>query len=258
MPIHETTTVGAPVWIELTSSDLAGAREFYSRLFDWTAEVSDSTFNNYVTLSRKGQPVAGMVAKGTGSDQRDAWMTFLLVDDAESTSEDVLVAGGQVFLNDRVADLGTMLVFADPSGTILGGWVKGTHRGFTLGREAGTPVWNELHTRDFPAAVAFFEKAFGWTTSEMSDSPEFRMATFGEGDDAVAGIFEASDSLGAEETGRWVTYFGVDDTDAATALIVELGGALDGEISDTPFGRMVYAVDPLGARFAIIEMPAES
>ena len=58
----------------------------------------------------------------------------------------------------------------------------------------------------------------------MSDTPEFRYTTLGEGEDQLAGIMDASAFLPAGVPAHWSIYFGVDDTDAALAKIKSLGG----------------------------------
>ena len=55
-----------------------------------------------------------------------------------------------------------------------------------------------------------------------------------------------------EAAGQWSVYFGVDDTDAALAWIVELGGQVLRPAEDTPYGRLATAVDPTGALFRLV------
>ena len=38
MPIRDSVPLGAPCWIDLTSSDLGRAQEFYGAVFGWTFE----------------------------------------------------------------------------------------------------------------------------------------------------------------------------------------------------------------------------
>jgi hypothetical protein len=52
----------------------------------------------------------------------------------------------------------------------------------------------------------------------------------------------------------WSVYFGVEDTDAALAEIVELGGAVVIPAEDTPYGRLAQASDPTGARFKLVSV----
>jgi predicted enzyme related to lactoylglutathione lyase len=47
-------------------------------------------------------------------------------------------------------------------------------------------------------------------------------------------------------------YFGVEDTDAALAKIVDLGGSVLTAAQDSPYGRLATAADPTGARFKLV------
>ncbi|MGH4025656.1 MAG: VOC family protein [Pseudonocardiaceae bacterium] len=51
---------------------------------------------------------------------------------------------------------------------------------------------------------------------------------------------------------HWSIYFGVDDTDAALAEIVDLGGSILRTAEDTPYGRLAAAADPTGAQFKLV------
>lgn len=78
-----------------------------------------------------------------------------------------------------------------------------------------------------------------------------RYSTCGAGDDAVAGICDASSFLPARTTSYWRFYLGVADADVSAASIVENGGqVLDGP-EDSPFGRFATVADPQGAQFQI-------
>jgi predicted enzyme related to lactoylglutathione lyase len=125
-------------------------------------------------------------------------------------------------------------------------------RGYELVAEPGAAAWHELHTKDYDAAVKFYQKAFNWDTDVMSDTPEFRYTTLGTGDSAKAGIMDASAYLPAEVPSNWQVYFNVEDTDASIEKAVSMGATvLDGP-QDSPFGRVAMLADPTGAIFKII------
>ena len=81
------------------------------------------------------------------------------------------------------------------------------HKGFGIFGEPGTPAWFELHTRDYDASVAFYRDVFKWDTHTMSDTPEFRYTTLGEGDGQLAGIMDASAFLPEGVPRAWSIYF---------------------------------------------------
>jgi predicted enzyme related to lactoylglutathione lyase len=154
----------------------------------------------------------------------------------------------------QVDDLGTMGVVADPGGAVIGMWQPGSHKGFGLLFETGAPSWFELQTRDYEAAIAFYQKVFGWDTHVMSDSAEMRYTTLNnpEGEGWLAGVVDAGGFLPQELPAHWSVYFGVADADAALAKISELGGSVRQPAQDTPYGRLAGAVDPNGAQFKLV------
>jgi hypothetical protein len=86
----------------------------------------------------------------------------------------------------------------------------------------------------------------------MSDTPEFRYTTLGEGDDALAGIMDGSQFLPEGAPAAWSIYFGVEDVDAALERVVELGGSVVRPAEDTPYGRLAQAADPTGTLFKLV------
>ena len=55
----------------------------------------------------------------------------------------------------------------------------------------------------------------------MSDAPEFRYTTLGEGDGALAGIYDATEDIPEGQPGAWTVYFEVEDVDAALERVAE-------------------------------------
>jgi predicted enzyme related to lactoylglutathione lyase len=255
MPVRDEAPIGAPCWIDLYSSNTAKAEAFYGELFGWTAESAGEEYGGYINFSKDGVLVAGCM-KNDGSGAPDFWTTYLAVQDAGATADAAAAHGGQVFLAPvDVMDLGTMAVLADAGGATIGLWRPGTHKGFGVLGEVGTPNWFELHTRDYEASVKFYETVFGWDTHVASDDPTFRYTTLGEGEGALAGIMDATAFLPEGVPASWNIYFGVEDTDAALAKVVELGGAVVLPAEDTPFGRLAAASDPTGVVFKLVTGP---
>ena len=69
------------VHIELATTDVAKAKEFYSKLFDWKLEDipgADYTFINV------GEGTGGGIMKTVQPDSPSYWMAYVLVDDVAS------------------------------------------------------------------------------------------------------------------------------------------------------------------------------
>ena len=256
MPIRDSVPDGAPIWIDLATSDPQRSKDFYSQLFGWTFEDKGPDFGNYVNFSRNGVLVAGMLPN-LQPDTPDGWTTYLSTPDAKATVDAVLAAEGTVLMEaDEVGDLGSLAVVNDPTGALIGIWQPEKHRGYGLGNEDGTPAWLELLTHDYSTAVRFYRRAFGWETTVMSDTADLRYTVFEKDGVQYAGIMDASEFLPADVPSHWQVYFQTDHLDAALATVESLGGSVPEPAADTPYGRMAGATDPTGARFWLITPPA--
>lgn len=246
---------GDPCWIDLMTSDPGKSREFYSRLFGWTYEESDQEkYGGYVMAFANGSPVAGMMKNDGQSGYPDVWTTYLRVEDIQATADAALAAGGQVFMPPmEVPDQGHMAMLGDAGGAAVGAWQFGGHTGFQAKGEPGTPYWHELHTRSYAPSVKFYQDVFGWDTAVMSDTDDFRYTTLGSGDDARAGIMDASSYLPEGVPSNWQTYFAVENTDSTVDTATSMGARVVHPAEDTPFGRMATLTDPTGALFKIAQ-----
>jgi predicted enzyme related to lactoylglutathione lyase len=235
------------------TSDPDASRAFYTELFGWKADEPNPELGGYWNFLKDDVHVAGGMRNDASSGAPDAWSVYLATDDAPATIDAATADGGQVIVPTMaVADLGTMAVVTDPGGATIGMWQPGLHKGFGIYDEPNTPSWFELHTRDYDASVAFYLLVFKWDAHAMSDTPEFRYTTLGEGEEALAGIMDGSAYLPSGVPAAWSVYFRVDDTDAALNRIAALGGTVTEPAQDTPYGRLAAANDPTGARFKLM------
>src|SRR4029077_14450084 len=57
----KTAVAHKPIWLDLSSSDAAGSRDFYSKLFGWKVEVNpDPQYGGYALAKIGGKDVAGI------------------------------------------------------------------------------------------------------------------------------------------------------------------------------------------------------
>jgi len=253
MPAVDAHAPGTPCWIDLSTSDLTKAKAFYSGVFGWTFEDSGPDFGGYHMIYLDGRAVAGAMTKADPS-MPDVWSVYLMVEDAEAAASAVTAAGGQVVVAPMVVGpRGSMMYAIDPAGAAIGGWQSGDFAGFEVVGEPGAPMWFETLSKDYAASVAFYQNAFGWQTSIMSDTDEFRYTTLGTGDAAVAGIMDAAGFLPEQVPSLWQFYLGVTDVDAALGAVVALDGSVVRGAEDTLFGRMARIADPTGAALSIVQ-----
>jgi predicted enzyme related to lactoylglutathione lyase len=252
MPVRDEAPVGAPCWVELFTSDPDRSRAFYGELFGWTSEEPNEALGGYFNFFLGDRHIAGGMGNSGEDGAPDVWSVYLATDDIKRVVDDAAAANGQVMVPPmQVMDLGAMAVLLDAGQASIGVWQPGVHKGFGVIDEPGAPSWFEVHTRAYDDAVSFYRDVFGWETSVVSDAPEFRYTTLGEGDAALAGIMDASGFLPEGVPSHWSVYFGTADIDASLAKAVDLGGSIVLPAEDTPYGRIAQAADPTGVAFKL-------
>jgi uncharacterized protein len=252
MPARETAIVGAPCWADLMTSDTQRSRDFYGAVLGWTAEEPQEEHGGYFNFRKSDVRVAGCMASQPGVDVTDVWSVYLASDNAQKTLDIAEREGGQIHVPAMPVDeLGVMAFLADPGGAGIGVWQPGTHQGFGLVDEPGTPSWFELHTRDYEKVLAFYRNVFGWDTQVESDTAEFRYTTLQYGDQPLAGVMDATAFLAPDAPSCWSVYWAVADADESAKRIVDNGGSLVHPPHDTPYGRLVEVRDPHGAAFKL-------
>jgi predicted enzyme related to lactoylglutathione lyase len=244
---------GVPCWIETWQPDVEGAAGFYRGLFGW--ETVGEAGGPYVCELR-GRDVAFVGAQPSDRARLPAaWTTYVWVGSADETAARVAHAGGTVVAEPFDSmDGGRMVVFADPTGGVMGAWQPGAHRGAQVVNEPGAWSWSQLLTPDPDAAEAFYVAVFGWETDSFGDATMFRVPGYVGGEpsqpvsrDVVAGMASAPDG----EPARWLIDFWVADTDAAVSTAEEQGGRVVVPASDSPIARTAVLADPQGAVFSI-------
>ncbi|WP_461031067.1 VOC family protein, partial [Streptomyces sparsus] len=164
-------------------------------------------------------------------------------------------AGGKALLEPTpIGTDGTLLVAADPGGTAFGAWQAAGHAGFEIQGEHGSFFWPEVYTRAKGDVDPFYEKALGYSAQQVSDDAAFDFAVYTlPGNPApVVGRLQMGEHFPAEMPAHMLVYFRVDDCDAAVAAVRRLGGSVEREPTDTPFGRSALVADDQGARFALM------
>lgn len=257
MPIqNDSWPHGTPCWVDVMVDDADAARAFYTALFGWTADPGVPEYGGYTMCRLEGRPVAGLSPKPEGSSDPNAWSTFLAVDDADAAVARAASAGGTTVTEPTtVGTLGRMAFGADPAGAAYGLWQAMEHTGVKIYNEPGSLVWNELMTRDYEAARAFYAAVFGYRYEDMGDGENFTYSTVARPDGhIVAGIGAIDPNMPPEVPSHWVTYFGVADTDAAAARAQELGATLEMAPFDSQFGRIAVVRAPQGETFSLISV----
>jgi predicted enzyme related to lactoylglutathione lyase len=253
-------TPGTPCWVELGTPDIEAAQAFYGELFGWEIpELPNSAeLGGYRRAKKGGKDVAG-VSPLMQEGQPPAWSTYVSVADAAATLAAAGEAGGQVIVEPMdVVGLGTMGVFSDPTAAVCGVWQPGTFAGAELVNEYGTFGWNELGTRDTGAAKEFYSAVFGWSFDEQDMGEMGTYTTWKVGEAMVGGMFDITGVVPDEVPAHWLTYFMVEDLDAALEKVNGGGGDVRNGPIEIPIGRFAVVADQFGAVFAVMQRNEET
>ncbi|MCG5431083.1 VOC family protein [Mycobacterium sp. MYCO198283] len=252
MATRPTAPLGAPIWIDLSTSDIDRAQEFYSAIFGWTFESPGADYGGYRNAFADGRYVAGLMPNNPEWGMPDGWNTYLHTADVHATVAGVDAAGGCACGDPmEVPGKGWMAMVTDPSGAMVGLWQPTGHRGFEVVGEAGAPLWYQLTaTKNYAATLRFYTELLGWHLRVEADTDEFRytVGTF-DGEDGV-GVMDGQ-SLPDGTPSDWIIFFGVEDVDATLEAVVARGGSVTRGAEDTPYGRLAAATDPTGAAFNV-------
>ena len=155
--------VNKVAWVDLSTTDVAAAGAFYSRLFGWQVDVSpDPQYGGYAIAQIDGGDVAGigpLQSPGTPPN----WMVYIGTTDAAGLGAKVQAAGGTVIAPAfDVGDQGRMAVFQDPAGAFISAWQPQDMGRFHAGGD-NQFGWAELSSRGLDKAIPFYETVFGWT-----------------------------------------------------------------------------------------------
>lgn len=244
-------TPGTFCWIELATSDAAGARTFYPALFGWgVSEFPMGEMGTYYIFQKNGADCAAMYQMGPEhAGMPPNWLSYVAVASADAVTEKAKSLGGTVIQGPfDVFEMGRMSVLQDPQGAVFAIWETKTHRGVGVRDETNTLCWNELQARDLDAAKKFYAPLFDWRLKESPDYTEMHV-----GADAAGGMLVSQ--APPEVPSFWMPYFAVEDCEASVARAQSLGGTPIVPPMDVPnVGRFAMVSDPQGAVFAVIKL----
>jgi predicted enzyme related to lactoylglutathione lyase len=108
--------------VELNTTDVAKAKGFFSKLFDWKLEDLPMEGGTY-TLIHVGEGTGGGLMKHPISGAPSMWLAYVLVDDIDAATKKVKALGGTVIKDKtEVMGMGWLAVIVDPIGAHLRLW----------------------------------------------------------------------------------------------------------------------------------------
>jgi predicted enzyme related to lactoylglutathione lyase len=257
MAIVEKHPAGAFNWIELATSDQAGAKNFYTSLFGWTIVDSPMGPGQVYTMFKVGALDVGAACTLQPMQvERKVpphWGLYIATDDADKTAARVTELGGTLLVPPfDVMTFGRMAVVQDPTGAVFEIWQPKTHIGIRVKNEPGAFCWAELSTPDQQKAAPFYEGVFGWKLQPGTADTSGYLHIH-NGKDAIGGVPPASQRA-PHAPPHWLIYFQVENCEASAAKAKDLGAQIHfGPQFLDNVGTFAVLADPQGAVFALFQ-----
>jgi hypothetical protein len=122
-PDQKETIMANPfVHVELNTTDVAKAKAFYGKLFDWKLEDMPMPGGSY-TMIHVGEGTGGGLMKHPVPGAPSAWLAYVLVDDIAAATKKAKSLGATVMKDvTEVTGAGWLSIIIDPTGAALGLW----------------------------------------------------------------------------------------------------------------------------------------
>jgi uncharacterized protein len=241
---------GKFMWFEHFSNDVPKARAFYAALFGWKTDPVPMGAEPYPLIQNSGQGIGGF--RTAPPAVPSSWMSYLSVPDVDAATNAGQAAGAKVLMPPTdFPSVGRGATLADPAGAVFSVW-KGTGDDPPDAQlvPPGAWYWNECWTSQRDTALAFYEKAFGFTHDTMPSrtGPYYILMKDGV---ARGGIMQ-SDQPGVPSA--WLPYVSVADCDAVAKRAAALGAKVGVPPTDIPdVGRFTMIMDTTGAVIGVIK-----
>lgn len=110
------------VHVELATTDVAKAKQFYGGLFGWKLSDMPMAEGTY-TMIDVGEGTGGGMMKNPMPGAPSMWMAYVNVDDIQAATKKAKSLGANVMKDvTEVPDMGWFSIITDPTGAMLGLW----------------------------------------------------------------------------------------------------------------------------------------
>ncbi|GAA1683710.1 VOC family protein [Glycomyces endophyticus] len=250
--------LGAPIWSDSMTTELAADTAFYEGLFGWDSENAGEEFGEFTTFSLGGRPVMGIAPCPPGTDPSRSWNLYFAVADAAASAALASRLGGTVVHGPE--EVPGMLRFAmvnDPNGAAFGIMEAiDPANGFGVWGEPGSVSWAEYHFDGAPAdAMRFYADLLGWNAvtppwEDPANERPYAALSPGSGGAEFGGC-HAAEGFEKGLPPQWSVMVAVEDADAVCARAKELSGSVAAEPMDVPGLRVAGVAAPGGTVVAV-------
>jgi uncharacterized protein len=241
-------------WINILTPQPAEARTFFSKLLGWSYSDMGGMGDLISVGDKKIGGLFDIDSPQTPKGTPPVIGVMVMIDDADQMATKVNKLGGKANPPTDVNDNGRMVMFTDPVGANLDLWQARKQPASDADTsQHGVPSWFENYTTDVDRATKFYTDLFGWT-AEVMKMPEMNYTTFKLGNEPpIAGMMAITPEMG-DMPSHWLTYFTVNDVDAAMREATAMGGTVFIPPHDIPdVGRFCGLASPQGVRFMVIK-----
>jgi predicted enzyme related to lactoylglutathione lyase len=242
-------------WYDLMTTDVDGAKSFYTKLIGWGTQIWNGAGQPYTMWTNGETPIGGVMRLPDDARKAGApphWLSYIVVPKVDETLAQAMKLGGRVMVpGTDIPTVGRFGVFSDPQGAILAAFTP-------LELAPGGPPktgdfsWHELATSDPSAAFSFYQALAGWEKAEAMDMGEaglYQMFRRKGGELVLGGIFARPKEM---PVSSWLYYAKVKDVRKSVEDVKKLGGKVLNGPMEVPGGDLIaQCLDPQGAAFAL-------
>jgi predicted enzyme related to lactoylglutathione lyase len=117
LPAKGTDMSNPFVHLELSTSDVAKAKDFYTAMFGWTYQDSPSAAGTYSTFKPSSGPGGGMFSM---PGMPTFWLTYIGVDDIQVSTNKAKSLGATIHKGPmEIPGVGWTTILADPTGATI-------------------------------------------------------------------------------------------------------------------------------------------
>ncbi len=111
------------VHVELNTTDLKKAKDFYGKLFSWKLEDMPMGDMGTYTMVNPGEGTGGGMMKNPVPGAPSTWLAYVVVDDVAAATKKAKSLGATIMKDvTEVPEAGWFSIIADPTGAHLGLW----------------------------------------------------------------------------------------------------------------------------------------
>lgn len=255
---------GTPSWVDLSTTDVDGAKHFYSTIFGWDFQDNPMDGGQVYSMAQ----IDGSAACAMYSQQPEEaemglpphWKIYITVDDVDAIAAKVAEVGGTLIMEPfDVFVAGRMCIAQDPTGGVIQFWQAKEHIGAEARDEHGAINWAELLTTDMDAAGRFYSELLGVNVADSGmptpeGEPYHMIFVDGEPKGGLMTLPPHLQEMGVPS--HWEVIFAVDDANSVVETAKSMGAeVLFGPVDMGEIGIVAALQDPQGAVFGINQPP---